>query len=54
MLGPGSRNSMNRTQSLRGGIGIGGAVACSPSHTTRHAGPHRAVREVGVYPVLLM
>ncbi|MHB1832875.1 MAG: hypothetical protein ACYCRH_10795 [Acidiferrobacteraceae bacterium] len=29
-------------------IGIGGSSRLRPCHTTRHAGPHRAVREVEV------
>jgi len=37
-----------------GDIGIGGESPLLPCHTTRHAGPHRAVREVEVYPVLLV
>jgi len=37
---------------MLGAIGIGAArLLTDPSHTTRHAGPHRAVREVEVMKV---
>ena len=32
-------------------IGIGGNTRLRPCHTTRHAGPHRAIREVEVMRV---
>ena len=47
-------NRLEALQGLRSGqwsirlIGIGGSSRLRPCHTTRHAGPHRAVREVEV------
>src|SRR5690554_2966490 len=43
---PNSR--FQKTPLNNGLIGIGGNHWFRPSHTTRHAGPHRAVREVEV------
>jgi len=43
------RTSTSRTAPMLGAIGIGAASFLAvPSHTTRHAGPHRAVRRIEV------